>query len=126
MGQRGNRRWRRGALKSSRKPSEARLPGMTDGRSKSKGPGEMPRPFGSRWVGWLDRAGGMARDRVDLAAADVDVSEFAVIEPHQLFVGPLVSAPALVEPDDGSPEQHVQSPSFSRGTAWNRPASWFA
>src|ERR1700730_2493902 len=85
----------------------------------------MPRPFGSRWVGQLYRAGGRARDRVDLAAADGDISELAVVEPHQLFVGPLISAPALVEPDDGSPEQHVQSPSFSRGTAWNRPASWF-
>src|ERR1700680_3035267 len=93
---------------------------------KNKGPGELPGPFGSRWVGGLDRAGGMARDRVDLAAADVDVGELAVVEPHQLFVGPLISAPTLVEPDDGSPEQHVQSPSFSRGTAWNRPASWFA
>src|SRR5476651_968505 len=86
--------------------------GHDKSKSKNKGPGKMPGPSGhDRWVGGLDCAGGMTCDPVYFRAPDIDIGELAVIEPHQFFVGPLISAPALVEPDNGSPEQHVESPS---------------
>src|SRR4029078_12254457 len=80
---------------------------------KNKGPRKGPSIYSifARSVGGVRRLTG---DEIDVAAADIDVGEFAIVEPHQLFIGSLVSAPALVEPDKVSPKQHGYSPDISR------------